>query len=240
MKDNYFRYITDDLYEFDSLDEALKYVNSERGLEATTITKELLCDVYDNLHEDIDSMSLKMPSEIIWTREKGLKRIAKKNLDGIIKEDKKEENKKVNFPMKDEVRDFVFTCDLDLIMSFPQYRIDRELEKIVEMIVDGFIGEHHLLLQPNELSGLKNQVRRLVYQVVRELGYEVRLNDINGVIKEGYSRKVIKRKSTRDNTKVINGDPKVTMQTFNHMMGSDTPCNESKDIPSRGRFLKRK
>ena len=240
MKDKYFRYITDDLYEFESLNEALEYVNSEDGIDATVIVKELLCDIDDNLCEDVENMTSKMPSEVIWTREKGIKRIVKKNLDALINEEKKVEDKRVNSPMKDEVKSFVFTCDLDLIMSYSQDRIDRELEKIVEMFVDGFIGEHQLLLQPNELSGLKNQVRRLVYQVVKELGYNVRLKETREEIKESFSRKVIKRKSTRDNTKVYNGDPEVSSQMFNHMMGNDTPCSESKETSLKGRVLKKK
>lgn len=240
MKDKYFRYITDDLYEFESLNEALEYVNSEDGIDATVIVKELLCDIDDNLCEDVENMTSKMPSEVIWTREKGIKRIVKKNLDALINEEKKVEDKRVNSPMKDEVKRFVFTCDLDLIMSYPQDRIDRELEKIVEMFVDGFIGEHQLLLQPNELSGLKNQVRRLVYQVIKELGYNVRLKETREEIKESFSRKVIKRKSIRDNTKVYNGDPEVSSQMFNHMMGSDTSCSESKETSLKGRVLKRK
>ena len=67
---DYFIYETDDFKSFDNLDDALKYVNSEKGQDANEIIRRQV--VEDEIGDDYEfNNGVTLDDEVVWTREDG-------------------------------------------------------------------------------------------------------------------------------------------------------------------------
>lgn len=67
---DYFIYETDDLEQFDTLDDAIKYVNSPKGQEANEIIRiQIIEDETDDDYEFSNGVTL--DDEVVWTRKDG-------------------------------------------------------------------------------------------------------------------------------------------------------------------------
>ena len=71
---DYFVYHTDDCKEFDTLNEALSYVNSKKGEEATKIIRKQINSDFlmESLVNKGENNGYEIPDTVVWTRKAGM------------------------------------------------------------------------------------------------------------------------------------------------------------------------